>query len=322
MQWITKRNGAILSAILVAVMVSQLIMYSMGSWIWKRDGAFADSDQDLAGGDTQIAVELSNMTGVTVDQILEMKASGLSWNEVTRQLQADDVVSEEGREERFSLLFNSGLSEQATDELIAAGYQEEAITEAKLVAERVVFQLTELVQQTPHVPVPQVAAIQSETSDEEEQKTEVYRQLLELFDLEEAVRLMLAWEVNVGSFRQALNEYLFMLQSGLAVEDYVQDWDRYEEQKNKRKAEQIGELWITVEMIEQDMLDAVQERNQQQETEHSSPALSSSSLSQADQATDALPRSPVPEIRDVRPPDPTAAIHEEIKNLDPREAFQ
>lgn len=108
-----------------------------------RDSAVEESSQQQ---DEQTAAELSNLSGVAAKQILAMKKSGSSWNEITetlkQQLPANNTEDKQGRS---NLLHEAGLGEELLKELRQKGFQDDEIMEAKMLTERTMQQLKEVV---------------------------------------------------------------------------------------------------------------------------------------------------------------------------------
>lgn len=319
MRIVTKRNGVILSTFLVLILVLQAVFFPLGNWLWDDRGRTVKANVDT-GSDERIAYELSNMSGVPVEKIISLKSEGLTWNEV-RELLRDQEQKEvqDGKDSRDSLIVGSGMSEQTISQLVAEGYEKQTIVEAKLVAERTAYQLSELIQGVDHIPVTPAPVIEQGISDDMETK-ERYRNIHVQFQLEDAVMLMLSWLPHYDSLRQVLNEYLFMLQTGLEVNRYITDWDGYQEEKNRILRERVGEDWITAEMLEKELVEVVQKSHKQPENKDiedipKSPYL----VVNSDQH---IPIPPNPNVADVKPLNPTSAIYEEIRSIDPKEGLK
>lgn len=315
MKYLTKRNVSIVSAVLATMLGLQLLLYLADSWFWQDQRANAAQDDDSQ--EKSIVADLSNMTGAAAEDIRKLRAAGLSWNEVVEALKRNgNEIDPSSRNDRIATLL-SGMSSQTLEQLQAAGYSEDAIQEAKLIAERVLFQMTEIVQDTTHMP----PSFSADLSDEHEaqEKRKAYKAVLESFNLDDAVRLMLAWESELGGYRQAMNEYLFILQAELDLEEWLQDLESYLKEKEQLRLHRWGEPWLTMEEIERELLESVQMRN----TDTNDPVLSQPEASMADvtEWQSPLPEVSIPQARDVKPSNPTDAILEEIRAVDPREDF-
>jgi len=313
MRYLTKRNISIVSAALAIILGSQLLLYLAGNWFWHDPSASAASENESQ--DRQIAADLSNMTGVSTQQIMKLRATGLSWNEVIETLKGQDKEEEiSGKADRTLSLLN-GLSQEGIAQLQEAGYSDEAISEAKLIAERVQFQLTELTQHTGRMPSDASIDALEEQTDQAKQTN--YKAVLDRFHLENAVQLILAWETEVGSTRQAMNEYLFILQAELEWEAYLEDIEAYLEVKDELRLQRPGEEWITMELIERDLLEAVQHSgaSSAEETDNQQETVPTEAI----EPTSPLPEVIIPQVKDVKPSNPTGTIMDEIRTLDPRE---
>ena len=89
------------------------------------------------GNERVLAAQISNMTGVGVEEILDLRKSGLTWNEVLKSLNNKTGDSME----------IADLNVNQTDfekQLIDDGYSEEEINDANMLIDRLIYSLDEL----------------------------------------------------------------------------------------------------------------------------------------------------------------------------------
>lgn len=269
------------AAFVIVVLTVQMFLFSIQGMGLSGMAKVEQLIEDNAD-DRRIAAELSNMTGVATEDIIALREDGLSWNQVVDVLKSQDGDTAAARGERSSLLAAQGLDEATIRELKEQGFREQEITEARLLAERVRFQLNEIVQagsdgaaSLPDPAADAQTALHDEAEDAEEM--EHYRQLAAKFDVNRAVYLMLVLKKDFGGLQQVLDEYLFCLQAELDLNLYLEDKTRYEEEKREKQAQWMpGEL-ITTAKIEQKMLETIEKENQLNRNEEENPASPASS---------------------------------------------
>jgi len=206
----------------------------------------------------------------------------------------------------------SSLGKEAIDRLMAEGLDEQDIQAAKLIAERVAFQLREVVQDSAINVIKPSAA--DETS-EEGQKLEAFRAVAEQFDLEDAIRWMVLLYGEFMTYEAVLDEYLLSLQYELQLEDYLNDREQYLKSKEQKRIDMFGQFIVSTSEIEKFVLDTVQKSNTIDRAETATPAESESvAQSELD-----IPMPDIPSFRtkEVKPTNPTDAIMQELEQLNP-----
>lgn len=305
----------IIAIVVGCVLISQIFMVSFGPIGWMgstSSGEMADQDNQ------RIASEISNMTGISSDTILQLKAKGQSWNEIMEALKdGDDTVLQTEKNKRSLLLLETGLGEEAVNRLIDEGFDPEDISEAKRVAERVLFQMKELVQSSASF-APEAPSVNVLEHKEEDQLAS-YQSVAQQFELETAVQLMLSLQAEFGSFEAVLEEYLAALQLGLDLTEYLQDKEQYLQDKHQKSMERIGETIISLDKLEQMLLEKIQQENaiEMDELEVQKP---SSELDLSNEQFQ-LPDMPSPAVKDIRPPNPTEQMMQEIQTINPNDSF-
>lgn len=285
---------------------------------------FASADNDQA-----VLADISNMTGVPVEEIAKLRAEGADWNQVLSKLKAEPYRSIAGdRVSRMDVLTGEQDGEAVAAELIQAGFSRDQIIQAKLLAERVQMQLESISgseifrSPTPLVPANKVG---TEASTKDEGEMEVYSKLAAAFRTSEAISFMVRLQAELGGMEQVLNEYLLTLQLELTLEDYAADPKAYEETKEKRLSLIPLFRAVTIQTIEEEALKQLQESNRREQKNTVASGQDSSkdtplSVSVPEGKTAPLPDLPAsaaPGVRDVKPVNPAEQIMKEIDHLNP-----
>lgn len=324
MSKLTKPYRLIAVIVALSLIVSGLL-FSLGSF--GSLSGNAASKEAASDGDRAIAADISNLTGVASDRVLQMKASGQSWNEILAALKTKggkDNPSD--KEQRAQQLLGMGLGEEAVARLRAEGFAEADILSAKLLAERAISQMQELMDETsavmkaptaPKAPNPEFD--HTFGGDSEETFLQELQGIVERFDLEKAVWLMLTLKSKLGSYENVLDEYLGALQLGLNLEDYSRDPKQYEKDKERKSAETINQPVITLSELERKLLDKIQAENA---TSREEPSVSDPSYAQpSPSGNGSLPELPLPSVKDVLPENPAKAIEDELSRINPNESM-
>lgn len=311
------RTTKIIIWAVVAILAAQAILFSVGTFDKPEQQAYARAAS--SSDDQSIAADLSNLTGVASERILEMKAAGQSWNGILEQLKDEGVDTEiDDREARGRQLLETTLGEDAVRRLAADGYAESDIWNAEMLAERVASQLKELTESAeslaPVAPLPTAA---SEGEDDEDEFQSELRAVSERFDLEAAVTLMLVLQSDFGSFEAVLDEYLLSLQLGIDLNDYAEAKDEYEEQKASKRAELASGLTITLSELDRRVLERITKQNDAMKDKVVAAPQVSFAGALASEEDSPLPDVPNPAVEDVKPRNPAAAIEAELDRLNP-----
>lgn len=316
-----KRTTKLAIAAIAVILASQAIMYSLGAYDSSDNEASA---QVVSGNDLATAAEISNLTGETTESILKMKASGQSWNAILEQLKGGDSAEErKDKAARGMLLMETGLSEDTVQHLKAEGYAEEEIWSARLLVERAAMQMKELAESadsTTQSPKPEVptAALHDIEDKDKEQFLEELRNIAAQFDLDTAIKLLLALKDDFGSYEAVLDEYLLSLQWGLDLEVYKKDKDAYEQDKTNKSSEFVNQVTVTLAEIESRLLE--ESRNNNESMKDQTLAINPLASGKSEQSGDAknpLPEVPMPQVEDVKPRNPADVIQEELNRMNP-----
>ncbi len=297
-----KTNSMRLLALLLGVlMVAPLFIYGMEANLPADLFTEKNSDPVNQQEDARIAAEISNLTGVTTEEILTLRKSENTWNEILALLKSD--TAPENPASRAALLIKAGLSEALQAELEAMGFEGDKIQAARMLTERVQFQLSEIAGGVS--PTVAKTALTGETGNGEE-----IQQLYEAFDPEKAILLILTLEEPLGSMEAALEEYLLSIQISVELLEYIEDWQTYEVLRNQ----QLNTLEpITLADIEELMLEKIQTENQNIDSQEPSARINPIEAPELD----GQERELLPVIQEVKPVNPSQQVLDEINQLNP-----
>ncbi|MCE3199832.1 hypothetical protein [Paenibacillus sonchi] len=266
--------------------------------------------------DEQTAADLSNLTGVAVNQIMEMKNSGSSWREITETLKnLPPANNKEDKINRSNLLHEAGLGEEVLNELRQKGFQDDEIMEAKLLTERIIQQLKEVIDSTVTT-VESPAALAGNTQLAEAELQSAFVKINDLFNEVQSVKLILTLQQDFGSMEAVMNEYLLSLQIELNLEDYITDKKSYQEKKEQRTITLKENEIVTMEILEKAMLDQLQQGKEEGDIEARGGDIEAATPS--DEKKDSpLPDIHPPTVQDVIPQNPGKALRQEIQAINP-----
>lgn len=266
----------------------------------------------------KMAADISSSTGVEVEKILTLRDSGKSWNEILEDLKGKGGSTED-RGEMDKLLTDDALGEKDVKILLDEGFTKEEIQQATLIAERIQFQLQEITSNNGNETISDAQKILEDsgsTSMDSDNIAAAYKELGEDFNIKTAITLMLKLNTSFGSMEQVMEEYLYSLQMGIDLEDYLADSKTYLKKKNDKSFEAEHKKIITMSDIENEMLKAIQQNNVNDGTKEVPDAGSKPSDVSGWEA-DGKPLSPLPEVTDVTPRNPGEDILEEIQQINP-----
>lgn len=276
--------------------------------------------------DTAVAADISNMTGVKAEEVLRLKQTGLTWNEVLAKLRTTSSDTNiQGKSDRLQTLTGESIGEDFVNELLTLGYDRDAILEAKLLAERVQVQLGEVAENAKGTPTAPTAPSAGSPllQSAKEANTEGYLRAAGSYDVRLAVKWTLKLQGELGGLEQAMNEYLCALQLGLKLEDYEKDKEAYKQLKEQKKASLLQEEPVTAAGLEQLVIQNIEKQNDRNRLSEPSSAAGSQNTEPAKRQDNKAvplpeaPADPVPVIKDVRPVNPTEQVMNEIKALNP-----
>ncbi len=332
---------------LVALILALVILStSIPLTIWgigngKTNSITADN---ASSEDKRIASEISNETGVSIEEVFELKSYGRSWNEVLTFLRNKSTLGENSKKnDRDDLLLNSGLDEEYIKKLKKEGFTEDEISEVKLIEERVIFQLEEITSKTKTNPLnpPNAAGLPnpskpSVTSTNPPNKTDTdklsfdggnmdsagdvttYQKLYKKIDIKNAIYFMLKLKADFGGYEKVFDEYLFSLQADLDLNDYINDKEAYLKSRDEKKLLLDERNVITLEKIEAKSIEKIQtEDNESDLTSNQNQTVDKNLSEMKPKETSPLPDVPKPDSGDVKPKNPTDEIMNEINEINP-----
>lgn len=266
--------------------------------------------------DARVAAEISNMTGVKAEDILRLKNSGKTWNEVINLLKNQSASGQQNqKDERSQLLAETGLGDQYLEKLLQEGFTQEEIMEARLLVERVMFQLKEITEdKSDKVPTP-VPDLQPGKNSEDDMAA--YQKVAEHFNEKTAIYLSLKLKKEFGSLEAVLDEYLQSLQLELNLEQYLTDKKQYLQEKEEKSVALPQAELMTLAKLESKMLEQIQRNNAANRDDASTLESINQSIGNNNEAKSPLPENPVPQLDDVKPKNPAEEIMQEIQVIDP-----
>ncbi|PYG87919.1 hypothetical protein LY28_01629 [Ruminiclostridium sufflavum DSM 19573] len=271
--------------------------------------------------DKRIASEISNETGFSVEEIFELKSKGRTWNDVLRVLKTDTNLSgKKDKDKREDLLLNSGLDEEFLQRLKKEGFSEEDITEARMLEERAVFQLQEIEAGSGSGTKTEKPSANALIEEKDSDDIDKYKELLEKINIEDAVYFMLKLKAEFGSCEKVFDEYLYSLQAGLDLNEYIKDSKAYLKNKEEKKPLLEEQKVITLEKIEQKAIEKIQGESLEKDSTDNLPQKDRTAEEDKEekaQGKSPLPDVPKPSAGDVKPQNPTDEIMNEIKGISP-----
>ncbi len=298
---------------------SKLIIIFIGavlvlqSFVFSMENTKPIELESLDADDERIATELSNMTGITKEEILRLKYTGRSWNEVMEALKNTNNINMEMAKNHNRLLAETGIGDEFIKELENLGYTVEEILEAKMLVERLHYQLQEILkidnQVNPN------SLINIATHPNETENLEVFEKISNSVSSRTLLYLILALEDELGSKEAVLDEYLLSIQLDLNLEDYVANKEQYIKLKQEKNIVSSTEL-VTLSILEGKMLEKLQQQNSLNRVESliiGGKGIESNETS----VTNPLPEIPLPNVNNIKPNNPLEEIQKELNSLNP-----
>lgn len=298
-----RKHSNIIAFILAVIMTISIISVSTGGF-----GLLNVKAEQTGSDDVKVAGDISNLTGIDVNTLLNMKNEGLSWNEILEKSKGLKIEDGNNRDDRNSTLLNQSIEEDLVDQLKEEGFREEEIIEARLLIERVLFQLNEIT--NGEGPISEGFGVGIT-----EEGLSAFKDLAENINMTECLPFLLRLKSDFGSYEKVLDEYLFCLQLDIDPSLYFEDKKAYLEDKNTKG---LGKNRITVQSIEEKMLLKLQKENTEfkDNAQNLDPMPRDITLTKGE-ASNNLPDIPVPKIESVIPENPADALMNEIKEIDP-----
>lgn len=270
----------------------------------------------LSSDDKKIVNDISNMTGAKTEEILQLKTVGKTWNDVLDMLKKRKKGSETNdKEQRSSQLAKDGLKEDYLKKIKAEGFNDQEINEAKMFAERVVFQLKEITTQKQETLSNRPTA-DSKIKTEENDDISSYSSLLEKFDSKFSVYILLKLKKEFGNIESAMDEYLLSLQIGVDLYKYLVNKDEYKKDKEEKSRSVDTLKIITLAKIESKMLEKIQNENNTKRDKAEMDSKENKGINPLKpNVEDKVNRPPLPEVEDPRPKNPAEDVMKEINEI-------
>ncbi|WP_202708416.1 hypothetical protein [Sporosalibacterium faouarense] len=266
------------------------------------------------GDDLRIATEISNLTGVDINRVLELKSIRGSWNQVLDMLRSEKS-RQKSKDKRSNGILQSSVSDKFVKKLIDEGNTEADVMDAKMLVEKVIYQLNEITNS-----VAETVSVSNAVIGEDGENNDIaqYVNLKNKIDMETAISVILKLQDKYDTIETALNEYLYSLQLDINLEDYINNQEKYEEEKEKKRMEINLTQIITLSEIESEVLAKIQRENEEQ------LSLGKSSLeAEGEPLENNLYNEnldvPNVSVEDVKPLNPTEELMNEIRVINPNE---
>lgn len=294
-------------AIVIAlVIIMETIVFTLTSYA-RND---ANPTYEINNDDKMTASEISNMTGVTADEIIKHRKEGKTWNQILELIKNNPGYRDDGSR-REEALAQSDMDEAALKKLKEDGFTEEEIVEAKSLVERAIFQLGEIINMKAMTPFAPDTGIN--TPDNKEEDTTIYYELTNEINLSEAVHVILNLRDYMGTIQAAFDEYLYSLQLGIDISQYLARMEEYKKEKQQKLAEKGLQHIIASADIEEKMLEVLQSMNKKTE---GAPETKTGAPSLPDTAKESLlPEVQTPSVQSIKPQNPAEELILEIDKI-------
>lgn len=300
-----------------------LIIALMFSTFGVVQGVFADKKQttvqsidQLSSQDKEIVNEISNMTGVKSEEIIKLKTTGKTWNDVLDKLKSgSEKDNKDAVQDRSNLLAEAGLDADYIKKLRDEGFTDSQIIQAKALVDRVSSQLKQILEAKSELPAQLSNPLDQENTDM--QDIEAYNELAGKIDLKTAVYLQLKLEKDFGSMEKVLDEYLLSLQIGVDLNQYLSDKETHDKAKSEQLAKFDQNKIITLASIEAKVLELLKNENtsSNQNTVQTEPNKQTDPNNLAKDNQDEMLTSPLPDVQSTKPANPQADLMKEVNDL-------
>lgn len=311
-----KKNVKIMAVFLTIIMLVSILAFAVEGF--NLTPIRANTQVTAIDSDNKrIAGDISNITGVDIEEVLAIKNSGKSWNEVLDKLKSGNYQKGSSISQRENLLTQTGIVESDLRMLKEEGFNDDELQQAKLLVERMIFQLQEI---TANENSAVDVTGPGKTVNNEIEDLQKFRDIAARIDIRECLYLVLKLQNEFGSLEKALDEYLFSLQAEIDLALCVADREEYFKQREEKNKEMDLQSIITASKIEDKMLDLLgQKKNINSIGTNGTNAEVSQGVMQDDASKDIsiLPDIPIPETGGIKPENPADRIRNEINVLDP-----
>lgn len=277
-----KKQKRFISIILTASLLAAtaVTVTGVGALTAKNISDAATAKHQASEADRKMAQDISDVTGVSTATLLNMKTNQNSWNDVLQKVQDGGVET---------------AQDMTEEELLAltAEQPEEDVEEVSALAERVVFNLQEIVAKQSMQNIQETVEVQVPGAEDSETEYD-FETLAAQFQKNRSIYLTLLLKDEFGSFEQTMDEYLYSLQVEVDFSLCLADRESYDEEIAQASAQLMRSDAITVSLIEQTMLELLNAKEDAAENASDSEAVST------------------PDIPEVAVPDTDAGLGESI----------
>ena len=275
------------------------------------NGKSVKAVEDLKEDEQKVVEEISNMTGAKAEDIINLRLKGKTWNEILELLKSSNVSrNQDERDRRSELLAQTGLDDDFIVELETAGFTKDEITEARMIAERVEFNLKEITSESNSTNI----AIVNDATDvkEEQEERRLYSELAGKFNLKKVVSIMLKLESHFDGYERVLDEYIYALQIGIDLENYLTDQKAYEKEKEEKSVAFDTKKIITAAGIEAKLIEKLKNDNTKNKEKMGLETINKDN--DLEKITE-TPKSPLPEVTGTKPKNPRDEVMNEINEI-------
>lgn len=269
--------------------------------------------------DNKIVSDLSNMSGYSTEEILKLKADGMNWNEITEYLksQGNKVNISKMKEEREKRLVEIGLGEDLIKQLYNDGFSKDEINSTKMFVERIIFGLREICGDNTKLQTNTKVIAEPNQVESLEIEIESYSKLLDKISIDEALYFIVKLKNEFGSMDKVMDEYILALQIDLDFGLYIKNKDEYIKQKAEKVLILDMQKIINTEKIETKLLQKFSNKNESyKENDRIGISAKSDKIVNNDfEQFGKDAKLPSPDIKVVRPLDPSQEIQNETQKL-------
>ncbi len=313
MKKITK-SQKLVALILVAIILLTSIPFAYSNFAEKDKNSL----QNASAEDRRIASEISNETGVAIEQVFDLKNHGRSWEQVLDILKTRVNSKEKSNKAHMqNVLLNTGFDDDFLLKLKKEGFSDESISQVRMLEERVLFQLQEITSDSQEKST-KVDKPNAETAgiDKDSEDLAAYVDLSKKVNIKDMVYFMLKLKNAFGSYEKVFDEYLCSLQLGIDLNEYIKDKKAYQKKRDEKRLLIDEQKIITLEKIEEKSMEQLQNDNK---IEDNKLTGSPDKINKSDTMPDKNPLPDLPKVNvgEVKPRNPTDEVMNEIKGINP-----
>lgn len=315
----TKFSRYFAIVIIIAMMFSAFGVVQ-GAFAEKKPTTIPTIDQ-LSSQDKETINEISNMTGVKVEEIIKLKTTSNTWIDVLDKLNnRSEKDDQDVLQERSNLLAESGLDADYIKELRDDGFTNSQIIQAKALVDRVSSQLKQILEAKSELPDQLSNPLDQENTDKHDY--DAYKELAGKIDLKTAVFLLLKLEKDFGSMEKVLDEYLLCVQIEVDLNKYFRDQEAYEKEKSEQSGKFDLNNLITLATIEAKVLELIQiENSSSKDFTEAIPNKQADETLLGEASNYEMPISPLPDVQTPKPPNPQEDVIKEVNDLRNKSLF-